>query len=368
MKIICSKSNLLQGINIVSRAVSSHSTLNILECILIEVSPDEIKLTANDMELGIETTIVGDIEENGRIALNAKLFSEIIRKLPDNNVTIETDEYNQAFITCEKAKFKIAGKSGEDFPALPEVEKDSFFTISQFALRNMITQTIFSISDNDNNKMMTGESLIVNHNKLRIASLDGHRISIRYVDLKDTYNGEKKIVIPGKTLSDISKIVTGNVYDEVNIFITDKHVLFEFDRTRVVSRLIEGDYFNIDQMLTDDYETKIEINKSELLNCIDRATLLVRDSDSKPIILNIEGNNMELDISSDIGSMREDIESKKEGKDIRIGFNPKFLMDVLKVIDDETVSVYFVNHKAPCFIKNENKDYIYIILPVNISE
>lgn len=368
MKIICSKSNLLQGINIVSRAVSSHSTLNILECILIEVSPDEIKLTANDMELGIETTIVGDIEENGRIALNAKLFSEIIRKLPDNNVTIETDEYNQAFITCEKAKFKIAGKSGEDFPALPEVEKDSFFTISQFALRNMIMQTIFSISDNDNNKMMTGESLIVNHNKLRIASLDGHRISIRYVDLKDTYNGEKKIVIPGKTLSDISKIVTGNVYDEVNIFITDKHVLFEFDRTRVVSRLIEGDYFNIDQMLTDDYETKIEINKSELLNCIDRATLLVRDSDSKPIILNIEGNNMELDISSDIGSMREDIESKKEGKDIRIGFNPKFLMDVLKVIDDETVSVYFVNHKAPCFIKNENKDYIYIILPVNISE
>ena len=196
MKIICSKSNLLQGINIVSRAVSSHSTLNILECILIEVSPDEIKLTANDMELGIETTIVGDIEENGRIALNAKLFSEIIRKLPDNNVTIETDEYNQAFITCEKAKFKIAGKSGEDFPALPEVEKDSFFTISQFALRNMIMQTIFSISDNDNNKMMTGESLIVNHNKLRIASLDGHRISIRYVDLKDTYNGEKKIVMP----------------------------------------------------------------------------------------------------------------------------------------------------------------------------
>lgn len=368
MKIICSKSNLLQGINIVSRAVSSHSTLSILECILIEVSPDEIKLTANDMELGIETTIVGDIEDNGRIALNAKLFSEIVRKLPDNNVTIETDEYNQATITCEKAKFRIAGKSGEDFPALPEVEKDSCFTMSQFALRNMITQTIFSISDNDNNKMMTGESLIVNNNKVRIASLDGHRISIRYVELKDTYNSESKIVIPGKTLSDISKIVTGNVYDDVHIYITDKHVLFEFDRTKVVSRLIEGDYFNIDQMLTDDYETKIEINKSELLNCIDRATLLVRDSDSRPIIITIEGSNVELDISSDIGSMREDIETKKEGKDIRIGFNPKFLMDVLKAIDDETVSIYFVNHKAPCFVKNENKDYIYIILPVNISE
>lgn len=368
MKITCSKQNLIQGISTVSRAVSTHSTLNIVECILIEVSPDEIKLTANDMELGIETTIVGDIEENGRIALNAKLFSEMIRKMPNNNVTIETDEYNQAFITCEKTKLKIAGKSGEDFPELPEVAKDSSFTLSQFALRNMISQTIFSISDNDNNKMMTGESFIVNNSKVRIASLDGHRISIRYESLKEAFDGEKKIVIPGKTLSDVSKIVSGDVYDDVNIYITNNHILFEFDRTRVVSRLIEGDYFNIDQMLTDDYSTKIDINKAELLNCIDRANLFVRDSDSKPIILTIEGSNLELSIDSEIGSMREDIEIKKEGNDIRIGFNPKFIMDVLKAIDDEEVSLYFVNAKAPCFIKNENKDYIYIVLPVNISE
>ena len=368
MKIVCSKNNLLQGINMVSRAVTSHSSLSILECIFIEVSPDEIKLTANDMELGIETTIVGDIEENGKIALSAKLFAEIIRKLPDNNVTIETDEYYQAIITCEKARFKIMGKSGEDFPALPEVEKDTSFTLSQYALRNTIIQTIFSISDNENNKMMTGESLIVNHNKLRIASLDGHRISIRYTSLKDTFEGERKIVVPGKTLNDISKILTGTTSDDVTINITDKHILFEFDRTRVVSRLIEGDYFNIDQMLSDDYETKIEINKSEFLSCIDRATLLVKESDNKPIILNLEGDNMELSITSDMGNMREDISIKKEGKDIRIGFNPKFLMEAIKVIDDENVSIYFVNHKAPCFIKNENKDYIYIILPVNINE
>ncbi len=368
MKIICSKSNLLQGINTVSRAVSTHSTLTILEYILIEVSPDEIKLTANDMELGIETTVVGDIEENGRIALKAKIFSEIVRKLPDNNVTIETDEYNKAYITCEKAKFDISGKSGEDFPDLPNVEKNSFFILSQFTLRNIINQTIFSISDNDNNKMMTGEYLTVNNNKVRIASLDGHRISIRYSELKDNFNEEKKIVIPGKTLSDVSKIINGTVYDEVNIYITDNHILFEFDRTKVISRLIEGDYFNIDQMITDDYETRIEFNKIELLNCLDRATLLVKESDSKPIILNIEGSNLELSITSDIGSMREDIEVKKEGKDIRIGFNPKFLIDALKAIDDDEVSINFVNNKAPCFIKNENKDYIYIILPVNISE
>lgn len=368
MKIICSKTNLLQGINTVARAVSSHSTLNILECILIQVSPDEIKLTANDMELGIETTIVGDIEENGKIALNAKLFSEIVRKLPENNITIETDEYNMAHITCEKSKFDIAGKSGEDFPALPEVERNNSFIISQFDLRNMINQTIFSISDNDNNKMMTGESIHIGHDKLRIASLDGHRISIRYVSLKDNCENENKIVVPGKTLMDISKIVNGNVYDEVQVYITNNHILFEFDRTKVVSRLIDGEYFNIDQMLTDDYETKISIHKKDLLNSIERATLLVRDSDSKPIIITIEGSSMELTIISDIGSMREDIEIQKEGKDIKIGFNPKFLMDVLKAIDDEEVTIYFMNQRTPCFVKNDNKDYIYVILPVNFSE
>ena len=365
MKIVCSKSNLLQGINTVSRAVASHSTLAILECILIEVSPDEIILTANDMELGITTTIVGDIEENGKIALNAKLFSEIIRKLPDNNVTIETDEYYKAHITCEKAKYDISGKSGEDFPEFPDVEKENAFVLSQFDLRNMITQTIFSISDNENNKMMTGESIIIANDKLRIASLDGHRISIRHVSLKEHSDNQANIVVPGKTLNDISKIVTGNVYDDVTIYITENTVLFEYDRTRIVSRLIEGDYFNIDQMLTDDYQTKIEINKKELLSSIDRSTLLVRDCDSKPIIIDIEGGNLDLAITSDIGSMREDIEVKKEGQDLKIGFNPKFLSDVLKVIDDEVVTIYFVNAKAPCFIRNENKDYIYVVLPVN---
>lgn len=366
MKIICSKNILLQGINTVLKAVSSKSTLPILECILVDVSPDEIKLTANDMEFGIETTISGDIIENGKIALDAKLFSEIIRKLPDNNVTIETDEYYQAIITCEKSKFKIAGKSGEDFPKLPVVQKDRFFTLSQFSLKDIITKTIFSTSDNENNKLMTGELFEIKQDHLRVVSLDGHRISIRNIKLKESFN-DTKVVVPGKTLSDISKIVTGGLEDEVRIYVTDKHILFEFDHTIVVSRLIEGEYFNIDQMLSNDYETKLAVNKKELLDCIDRSSLFVKESDKKPIIINIEGGNMELKIDSAIGSMREDIEIQKEGKDILIGFNPRFIMDVLRVIDDENVNLYLVNPKAPCFIKNDEEDYIYLILPVNIS-
>ena len=155
--------------------------------------------------------------------------------------------------------------------------------------------------------------------------------------------------------------------DMVDIYLSSNHILFEFDNTTVVSRLIEGEYFKIDQMLSSDYETKVKINKKEFLDCIDRATLLVKEGDKKPIIINIEDGQMELSIDSQIGSMKEDIDIEKEGKDIMIGFNPKFLIDALKVIDDEEISIYLMNPKAPCFIRDDAQQYIYLILPVNFN-
>ena len=231
-------------------------------------------------------------------------------------------------------------------------------------MKEMIRQTIFSIAANENNKMMTGELFEIKDNMLRVVSLDGHRIAIRKMMLKETYE-DRKIVVPGKTLIEISKILSGEVEDTVNLFFTSNHIVFEFDQTTVVSRLIEGEYFRIDQMLSSDYETKVKINKKELLSCIDRATLLVKESDKKPIIISINGNCMELKIDSQIGSMKEEIDIEKEGKDLMIGFNPKFLIDALRVIDDETITIYLVNPKAPCFIRDEQESYIYLILPVN---
>lgn len=366
MKLVCSKANLLHGVNIVSKAVPTRTTMAILECILIDASTNEIKLMANDMELGIETRIEGDIVERGIIALDAKIFSEIVRKLPDNDVTIETDASFKTVITCEKAKFNIIGKSGDDFSYIPYIERNEAISISQFTLKEVIRQTIFSIADNENNKLMGGELFELNENQLRVVSLDGHRISIRKIELKENY-GSKKVVVPGKTLQEISKIVNGTVDEDVMIFIADNHIIFEFDRTTVVSRLIEGEYFKIDQMLSSDYETKVKINKRELLDCIDRATLLVKEGDKKPIIMNITDGNMELKINSFIGSMNEEIDITKEGKDILIGFNPKFFIDALRVIDEEDVTLYMVNPKAPCFIKDDDGRYTYMILPVNFN-
>ena len=366
MKLICSKSNLLHGVNIVSKAVPTRTTMAILECILIDASSDEIKLIANDMELGIETIIDGEIVEGGIIALDAKIFSDIVRKLPENEVVIETDATFKTVITCEKAKFNIIGKSGEDFSYLPYIEKNDPISISQFTLKEVIRQTIFSIADNDNNRLMTGELFEINENQLTVVSLDGHRISIRNIELKDNY-ANKKVVVPGKTLNEISKILPGSVDDDVTIYIADNHIIFEFMNTTVVSRLIEGEYFKIEQMLSSDYETKVKINKRELLECIDRATLLVKEGDKKPIIMDIQDGVMELKINSFIGSMNEDIDIEKTGKDILIGFNPKFFIDALRVIDEEEVSLYMVNPKAPCFIRDDDNQFIYLILPVNFN-
>ncbi|MBD5525891.1 MAG: DNA polymerase III subunit beta [Lachnospiraceae bacterium] len=366
MKIVCTKSSLLSGVQIVSKAVPSKTTMSILECILVDTRNGEIKLTANDMELGIETIIDGEIIEKGMIALDAKIFLEIVRKLPDSDIMIETNDSYKTTITCEKAKFNIIGKSGEDFSFLPEIERNDSIVLSQFTLKEVIRQTIFSIADNDNNKLMTGELFEISDDSLKVVSLDGHRISIRKIALKNSYN-DKKVVVPGKTLNEISKILSGDMDKDVNLYFTDKHILVEFDRTIVVSRLIEGEYFNINQMLSSDYETKVKINKKELLDCIDRATLLVKEGDKKPIIIDIKDGSMELKMNSTVGSMDEEIDIAKEGKDLMIGFNPKFLIDSLRVIEDEEVDLYMVNPKAPCFIRNSEESYIYVILPVNFT-
>lgn len=366
MKIICQQHKLINSINIALKAVSSKTTMPILECLIINAESDNIKLIANDLEIGIETTLEGNIIEEGTIALNAKVISDIIRKLPDSDVTIETYDNNKTTIVSEKSKFEIYGFETDEFPYLPNLERENPVVLSQFSLKEVIRQTVFSIADNESSKIMSGLLFEIKENSLRVVSLDGHRISVRNIKLDDNYDNIK-VIVPGKTLSEVSKILSGEVADEVNMYFTDRHILFEFDQTIVLSRLIEGEYFNISQMFSSDYETKLKINKRDMLNCIDRSTLLVKETDKKPIIFNITDNKIEFKMNSSIGSMNDEIDIDKNGKDIIIGFNPKFLLDALRVIDDETIEIYLINQKSPCFIKDEQETYMYLILPVNIN-
>ena len=341
MELRIAKSYLSQGIQIVSKAVPSKTTMSILECILIDASGSDIRLIANDMELGIETVVSGIIISRGIIAVDAQIFSSI-----------------------EKAKFTILGKDGADFAYLPEIEKKNEVKVSQFTLRDLINRTIFSISGNESSGMMTGELMEIRDNRLRMVALDGHRIAIRNVELSNSYE-DRKVIVPGKTLSEISKILSGDTDKFVNIYFTDKHALFEFDDTIVVSRLIEGEYYRIDKMLSSSYQTRVTVQRRELLSCIDRATLLVKEEDKKPVIIMIGSDSMELKINTTLGSMDEVIEITKDGADMNIGFNPKFLIDALRAIDSEEITLYLVSPKAPCFIRDLEETYCYLILPVN---
>jgi DNA polymerase-3 subunit beta len=213
---------------------------------------------------------------------------------------------------------------------------------------------------------MTGELFEIDGKNLRVCSLDGHRISIRKVELKNSYS-QKKVVIPGKTLNELSKILTNETDKDVTIFFTDKHIVFEFDDTMIVSRLVEGEYFRVDQMLSSDYETKITVNKKDFFDCIDRTTWLIRDDSKRPIVFYITEDQIEIKMNAVVGLQTGKIKIVKQGKDLVVGFNPKFMIDALRVIDDETIDIYMVNPKAPCFIRDSSESYIYVVLPVNFT-
>lgn len=362
MKLRIDQQNLINAVNIVSKAVPSKTSMSILECILIDADTEKIRMIANDMEFGIETSVQGTIEDHGIIAIDAGIFGNIVRKLPAGEVILRS-EGEQVEISCGQAVFNILGRDGHDFPYLPEIEKENGIEMSQFTLRDVISRTIFSVSTNDTNKMMTGELFEIQDQTLRVVALDGHRISIRTVGLARSYDN-RKVIIPGKSLSELCKILSGDMEKKAGIYFTQKHALFSFDDTIVVTRLIEGEYFNIDQMLSTQYSTHVSVNRQEFLSCLDRALLLVKEEDKKPIVLMIKQDTMGIKIRTALGRMDEDIAITKDGEDLNIGFNPRFLLDALRAIDEENIDIYLMNSRAPAFIRNDST-FCYLVLPVN---
>ena len=367
MKLLFYKNDLQNAINIVSKAVPSKTTMSILEYIMVEADSGEITFTANDMRLAIKTTVKGDILEPGRIAVNAKLFGDICRSLPDDGEVIISEENENISIRCGRANFNIMGTRGDDFPTLPEVERQRYICISQFALKQVINQTIFSVcADETVNMQMSGELFEVKGNKLRVVSLDGHRISLRNLELRDEYE-DIKVIVPGKTLAEISRIIPGDADKDVYIYFTTNFIMFEFDDTIVLSRLIEGQYFQVDQMISIDYATRADLNRLDFMSSIDRAILMAKESDKKPIVVSVKDDVMELTMRSMIGSMRDEIDITKTGPDLTIGLNPRYLMDIMRVVGDNELSIYFVNARTPVIIRNDDMTYMYVVLPINIK-
>lgn len=367
MHIYCRQDLLLNGINTVLKACSTKTTMPILECILLTAVNNKLTLVGNNLELGIESTIDADVIGEGHIALEAKIFSEIIRRMPGEVIEISSDDNYMTSIVSEKSKFQIAGQSGKDFPSLPNVEKVNSCTINQIALKEMIRQTIFSVAQDETRPILTGEMLQIKNNSLNMVAVDGYRISYRKIQLSNE-NEDIEVVIPGKTLGEINKILSSEEDEIVNIYFGDKHVLFDLGESKVVSRLLEGDFLRYEQVFSPDYETKILVDRKNFLMSIERAALISREGKKNPIRVEIDGDKMIITSNAELGTSREELDVILEGKEIVIAFNPKYLIDALRAIEDDNVYIQFISSLTPCIINPEEGDhYKYLILPIRVN-
>jgi DNA polymerase-3 subunit beta len=367
MHVVCQKEDLLNGVNTVLKAVSTRTTLSILQCILLDAHDEEFKMIGNDLELGIESSLKSTVIEPGSIAIDARIFSEIVKKLPNSDVHIKVDDHQLMTIICEKSEFNIPGQPGNEFIQLPQITKNKPLLISQNVLKEMIHQTIFSIAIEEIRPILTGELFEIKDNYLNIVSVDGYRVSIRQKELDQSFDNIS-VVIPGKTLSEIQKILGNNVDTEVAIYFTDKHILFEMNSSIIVSRLLEGDFPKYDQIFSSDYETLIKVDRKMMLQSIERAALIARESKKSPIKFQISGSTLAISSNTDLGKVHEEIDIKREGKDLEIAFNPRYLIDALKVIENEEIQLTFTSSLNPCIIKDPVEEkYKYLILPIRLN-
>ncbi|MCR5432477.1 MAG: DNA polymerase III subunit beta [Lachnospiraceae bacterium] len=369
MKIVCSQSELLKSITTASRAIPTRTTTEILECLYIDAHSDTITVTGSDMAFTIITKVKGDIIEEGNICIHNKILSDIIRKLPEEDICIESDDSQNVFIDCLNSKFKIGGREGREYHTPNDFSEEKGFNISNYNLKEIIRKTIFSITDNDANKIMAGEHFEIEGRTLTVTALDGHRLSMVKHNLDDDY-GKFDVIVVGKVLNEIAKIYAAEKEDSgeiTRISVSENSIKFVNSQTTMISRMVEGKYYNINQMISGDFDTVLRINKKDFLDSIERASLLIRDTDRRPVVIGIGEESIELKITTSLGSMNEIVPVEMEGNEFVIGFNPKFIIEALRVIDEEIIEVKLVNSKAPMKIESSDGSYLYLILPVNIG-
>jgi len=365
MKIVCSKENLIDAINIVQKAVSTKSTNPLLECILLKVD-DSFVMTGYDQELGIEKTVPAAIFDMGSIAISSKMFGDIVRKLPDQDICLETKENLFLFLDCGPTHIELKGMDPEPFPALQSVVGESIISVRQGVIREMIRQTIFAVGVDDFRPILTG-TLIQNENGiLSFVSIDGMRIALRNWSIKEECP-DFKVIVPGKTLNEIGKILLP-IEEEVKIIASKNQIMFETDGCKIVSRLIEGEFFNYKSSVPKTFTSTIIVDKKFLLASIELASTITMNEKRYHVKFAISKERLIVSSKTEIGDIREEMDVSADGNDIEVGFNPKYFADALKVIDDEKILIQFTSTVGPCIIKSlDNEDYMYLVLPLRIK-
>jgi DNA polymerase III subunit beta len=362
MKIICSKENLIEGINIVQKAVSTKTTLPILEGILLDAG-ENFKLTGNDLEIGIECFVEADIQKQGSIVINSKMFGDIVRRLPDSEILIEIKDNNLVIIECENSHFEVKGLSSSGYPAIPEIKKENAFTVSQKIIRDMIKQTIFAVGIDENRPILTGSLIECKSNDITFVSIDGFRLALRKTAI-DNESASFNVVVPGKTLNEIVKVLQP-VDEELIIYNSNNQIMFDMGKCKVVSRLLEGEYLNYRGIIPNEHETRIKVNTKDILSSIERASLITMEEKKYPVKFSIHDDKIIISSNTDVGAVREELRVDMHGNKLEIGFNPRYFIDALKIIEADTVNICFTSNVGPCTIKPvEGDNFNYMILPV----
>ncbi|MCA0384979.1 MAG: DNA polymerase III subunit beta [Firmicutes bacterium] len=368
MKFKCQQNQLSSAISMVSKAVSSKTTLPILSGIFFEASNNQLKVIGNDLNLSIETSIEATIIETGSVVIPARLFSELIRKLPNEEITFNIGENYVVEILCGESSYKIVGLPGHEYPELPVIDQDSSFLIDKELFANMIRQTSFAISQDESRPILTGALLEIENGRFNMVAIDGFRMAIKKAIIKTDLS--KKAVVPGRTLNEINKLLSqSDSKGDLRISFDDKQVLFSTGDLKVYSRLLAGEFINYHQILPSEYKSMALTETDSFLTAIDRSFLMARENKNVAIKLEVKDDFIKITSNSEMGSSIEKVHIKLEGHDLEIGFNPKYLIDALKIIDSESIKLEFVNNVSPCIIRPaDNDNYIYLVLPCRISK
>lgn len=369
MKFTCDQQSLTKALNIVSKAVTSRTTIPILKGILIEVSEEgKLKMSASDLDITIEDTIDVEEFESGSVVVQSKLFGDIVRKLPNSTVCVECKE-KDVIIKCMNSEFSIVGQSPDEFPNIKNIEESSdYISFDKFLLKEMIRKTSFAASIDESKGVITGILIEMKSDEIRMVAIDGYRMAITreaMINKKD-----QNVIISAKIMNEINKIISesGNEEDKVKLLLNEKKAVFIMDTVKVVLRLLDGEFIKYNDVLPKDNKIKVRVRKSDLMESIERASLLSKEGKNNLIKLSVSDNIVTITSKSEEGNVKEEVIIEKEGENIDIGFNAKYLMDVLKSIDDENIEMLFNTSITPCLIEPlEGKKYEYLILPVRIT-
>ena len=369
MKIRCEKNILQTAVVNVSRAAPSKSPISALEGILFEAGPKGLKLTAYDTKIGIYTYIDADIMEKGANILPARFLKELVRRLPEGIVTIETDAGYAVKVSCGKTEVQLMGQDAESFPELSLVDEIQKVMIPQNILKSMINQTIFAVSTSDARPIYMGVLFEVEEQDLTLVAVDGYRLAKRSETMENAHMQPCTFVIPGTTLSDVEKLCSADGDRMVKISLGEKFASFQIGNTVLISRRLEGEFMNYRKSIPASFRYRVVVEREELIRVIDRVSLVIKDKQSSPIKMSVENGVLEFDCSTIFGHAQDICLCEGSGEGMRIGFNDRYFMDALKAANEDKLKISMNTPSSPIIIEAaENGNYLYMVLPVRLRE